>query len=139
MACEAEVSGKRCEEMVVEICESLGYSVIRSECYTSTWDLMVNGLRVQVKKRTTRSSRPSGVEMRTAARRNGVSYGPGEIDAFVFYVDGRWSVVPAARMCLCDGSIPNNVSMKLLDGFRDAWHVLAGASVPCERQLGFDF
>lgn len=139
MACEAEVSGKRCEEMVVEICESLGYSVFPSTNHSSTWDLMVNGLRVQVKKRTTRLGRCSTVEMKTSARGKAFAYGPGEIDVFVFHLDGHWAVVPSAAMSRDDGSIPNSVSVKFIEGFRDAWHALAGSPVQCERQLGFDF
>jgi hypothetical protein len=139
MTCEAEVSGKRCEEMVVEICESLGYSVFPSTNHCSTWDLMVNGLRVQVKKRTTRARHGSAVEMKTSARGKAFAYRPREIDVFVFYLDGHWSVVPSAAMSRDDGSIPNRISVKLIEGFRDAWHAMAGSPVQCERQLGFDF
>ena len=141
MTCQAEVEGKQCEEMAEEICLSLGYSVSRSHSRVSSFDLLVNGLRVQVKKRTTeRDRRPRRhIELKTSARGSDFAYAPGDVDVFVFLLNGVWCVVPASAICRDDGSIGNRVSFQIIYPFRDAWHLLNGGKHITERQLGFDF
>lgn len=143
MTCQAAESGRRCEEMCEDICVSLGYAVTPAASGTSPFDLVVNGLRVQVKKRTL-IQRASGrthfrVELKTGARGKGFAYRPGEVDAFAFLIDGDWFVVPSAFLSRDDGFIPNTVDHRNLRPFANAWHVLAGGDVTTERQLGFDF
>lgn len=139
MACEAAIVGRRCEEMVEEICLALGFRVVSSQNRKDPWDLIVNGLRVQVKKRTTNPSRPSMVELKTAARASGVAYRQGEIDALVILLDGVWFVFNVSAVADHRGDVPNSFTISSFSMFRDAWHVLNGGSVQCERQLGFDF
>ncbi len=143
MTCEAFDSGRRCEEMCEQICLSLGYAVSPAPRGTSPFDLVVNGLRVQVKKRTLTQDQAGRtryrVELKTGARGKGFAYKPGQVDAFVFLVDGDWFVVPSAFLSRGDGFIPNTFDPRDLRPFAHAWHVLAGGDVTTERQLGFDF
>lgn len=132
--------GRRCEEIVEVVCTSRGYSVTRPESLTAQFDLLVNGLRVQVKKRSTvkRRDRAGGekqIQLRSSAK--GFSYGPNEVDVFVVMLDGAWFVFPSTSVQRMDGCIRNNINPGELEPFRDAWHVLSGMSIHCERQLFF--
>jgi|688.fasta_scaffold702026_2 hypothetical protein len=139
MTCEAEINGKRAEEMAAEICLSLGYSVTHSASQNSTWDLIVNGLRVQVKKRTIGHWTRSSIEMKTSARGTGIAYKAGEVDVFAIVISGSWYVVPSGAISRDDGSVPNDIRIVSIYPFIDAWHLLNGAKHMSERQLGFDF
>jgi hypothetical protein len=139
MTCEAEDNGKRAEEMAAEICLSLGYSVIPSESQNSTWDLIVNGLRVQVKKRTMGPWRGSNIEMKTSARSTGVAYKAGDVDVFAIVLGGSWYVVPSSAISRDDGSVPNIIKLQSIYPFLNAWHLMDGGRHITERQLGFDF
>jgi hypothetical protein len=125
--------------MAEEICISLGFRVSPSQSRKDPWDLLINGLRVQVKKRTTNRHRPAMVELRTAARASGVAYRRGEIDALVIMLDDVWFVFHASVVANENGDLPNSLRVNSFSMFRDAWHVLDGATLSVERQLGFDF
>lgn len=139
MACEAELHGQRCEEMVAEICRSLGFDVSPAPAKSCAWDLLVNNVRVQVKKRTTRESRPNRIELKTSQRGRGFAYTRSELDAFAILCDGSWLVFPVSVIADGCGLVPNDLDIRRVSGFRDAWHVLRGGSVFMDRQLGFDF
>jgi hypothetical protein len=139
MACEAEISGQRCEEMACEICLGLGFHVVPAHARSAAWDVSVNGIRVQVKKRTTRKSRPNRVELKTSKRGAGAAYTTKEVDAFAILCDGSWFVFPASAVAADDGSIPNDFDIRRVSAFRDAWNVLRGGGFATERQLGFEF
>jgi hypothetical protein len=139
MTCDAESIGKMCEEMATHICESLGYDVRPAPSRTSAFDLVVNGVRLQVKKRTTRSSRPNRIEMKTSRRGGVYAYTTSEVDAFAVLCDGQWFVFPS--QCVADelGRVPNDIDVRRVSKFENAWHVLCGGSIEVDRQLGFDF
>jgi hypothetical protein len=139
MACEAEVHGQRCEEMAAEICCSLGFDVRPSPARHYAWDLLINNMRVQVKKRTTRASRPNRIEMKTSNRGKGFSYAECDLDAFAVLCDGVWFVFPVSAICSSSGFVPNDIDIRTVMQFRDAWHILHGGTVSIDRQLGFDF
>jgi hypothetical protein len=125
------------EDLVFEICDSLGYSVERAPKVTSAYDMLVNGLRVQVKKRTTKKVNKWTIDLRKC--KGPVAYFPGQIDVFVIFLDFYTFVVPADCICRCDGSVPSSVAIRKLIPFRDAWHLLDAPRRITERQLGFDF
>lgn len=135
-ACPYE-DGMRFEDAVVEICDSLGYSVQKAPKVTSTYDILVNGLRVQVKKRTTKKLDRWSIDLRKNCGE--VAYRPGQIDVFVIALDFCFYVVPADRICRSDGSVPTSLAIRKIISFKDAWHLLDGPRQITERQLGFDF
>lgn len=139
MTCQAEIDGKTCEQMVEDICTSLGFLVQRAKKQNDKHDLVVNGLLVQVKKRTTRKSGCRSIELKTAARHSGIAYQRGDIDVLVLMVDSKWFIVPVAVVTDKEGRVPNLISTSLFTAYRDAWDVMEGMNISVERQLGFDF
>lgn len=140
MTFTSEKIGLECERMVVEICESLSYYVWKPPRGNPNWDLLVNGRRVEVKKRHTRPSRPSlSFELSTAKRQTNVACTTKDVDVFVVLIDGSWFVFPSAVVALPNGDIPNRIRVRDFAHYRDAWSVLAGEVRVCERQLGFGF
>lgn len=139
MPCEAEQIGQRCEEMAADICRCLGFHVADPPSRRSPYDWVVNGKRLQVKRRTTNPSRRGRFELKTSMRGKGYAYCSSDLDAFAVLFDGAWIVFPVAVVATEDGFIPNDIPVKRVAAYRDCWNVLAGDHVPCERQLGFDF
>lgn len=139
MTCEAELIGRRAEEMAAEICESIGFSVFPAPRNFFAYDLIVNGRRLQVKRRTTRPSERYRVEMKTSMRGAGYSYLAKDLDAFALLLNGEWFVFPVDAVSRIDGTIPNRILISSIAQYRDLWSVLGGEEIKCERQLGFDF
>lgn len=129
--------GRNCEKMAEDVCTYLGYAVTRPQSRTAPWDLLVNGLRVQVKKRSTVNRRGNTIQLRSSA--NKIAYFPGQIDVFVFLFDGEWFVLPANAISNACGYIRNNISPRELNQFRNAWSVLSGNDPRTERQIGLGF
>jgi len=139
MACEAQSSGMLCEEMVSEICQSLGYDVRCAPAKHSLFDLVVNGVRLQVKKRTTRATRPNRIEMKTSKRGERFAYTTADVDAFAILCDGIWLVFPAAAVADGLGRIPNDLDVRSVLQFVNGWRVLEGGTCWLDRQLNFGF
>lgn len=131
--------GMRCEEQVAEICESLGYRVCMAKSSNPNWDVLVNGRRVEIKRRLRRKSQMYQIELSTQKRQSGVACKTSEVDAFVINLDAEWFVFPSLAVSRPNGDIPNRITIRTFASYKDAWHVLEGQVLQCERQLGFDF
>lgn len=139
VTCHSETVGMKCEEHVIHICESLGYYVWRPPHGNPNWDILVNNKRVEIKSRSSRPGNKTSIELSTAKRQTNVVCTLKDVDFFVVFYDQRWFVFPSSAIANLRGDIPNRIRVADIAGYRDAWRVLEGDSVCCERQMGFDF
>ena len=123
------------EQQVEEICRALGYQVIAPPAGNNKdWDRIVNGLRVQIKKRSVDTTKPNCIRLVTNLSSAAVVYAANAVDAFVIWWGGRWYVIPSAAMADSNGDIRNGVYMPAYDAYVRRWDALAGARVEHDVQ-----
>jgi hypothetical protein len=117
------------------ICRALGYQVIRPTAGNQhSWDRLVNGRRLQIKKRCVDQSKPNNIRLVTNLSSSAVVYDSAEVDAFAIFWRDEWFVFPAAAIADAEGKIHNGVYMPELFSYSGRWDVLAGSRVPHEVQ-----
>lgn len=132
--------GRECVETVAEICAALGYSVFVPERETlAPWDMQVNGMRVQVKSRSSHKEQPNRVRLKTHFGSGKVAYSVRDFDAVVIRWFVRWYVIPSHAIGRMDGSVMNGIYMPSVAEWVDRWDVLDGARVCYSQQKCFDF
>lgn len=132
--------GRQCVESVAEICSALGYSVFVPPRETlKPWDMQVNGIRVQVKSRSSHKEQPNRVRLRTCFGSGTVAYTTRDFDAMVICWFGRWYVIPSQAIGRNDGSIMNGIYMPNVAEWINRWDVLDGQRVCYSQQKCFDF
>lgn len=132
--------GTQYEQLASEICEMLGYQVIKpAKQNHAHWDLRVNGHRTQVKKRLIDPFSQNRVRLVTGMSSSVVVCTTEDVDAFAIYWGTEWYVFPAHRVADKNGVIRNNIRMAHLAEFKNRWDVLAGAKVDYDRQVEFGF
>lgn len=128
------------ETQAVIACERLGFQVVRAAAGNQrAWDLLVNGLRLQVKKRSIDATKPKNIRLVTSRSSSIVAYTTQEVDAFAVYWDSDWYVFLSSAIAEHDGAIRNGLWMPRVFHFRNTWGVLAGARVRCDVQKGLCF
>ncbi len=133
-------AGRKCVEMVAEICQQLGYGVYVPEKETcGPWDMKVNGERVQVKLRGVCTQQPNRIRLKTYMGSGTVAYRMEDVDAFVIRWSDRWYVVPSHFIATRGGDIMNAVYMPSIAGWIDKWCLFEGERVAYEQQKSFDF
>jgi len=134
-------SGKKCVEMVADICQQLCYSVYVSESEPrAPWDMKVNGFKVQVKLRE--STRPQIVNwlyLKTYMSPKVVAYRRGDFDVLVTLHCDSWYVVPFDVIASPGGDLRNGIYVPSLRQWMDRWDVLDGERVAYAQQKTFDF
>jgi hypothetical protein len=132
--------GAEYEQMASEICEMLGYQVIKpAKQNHAHWDRMINGHRTQIKKRWIDPFSKNRVRLVTGRSSSVIVCTTADVDAFAIYWGAGWYVFPADRVCDREGVIRNGIHMPALEAFKDRWDVLAGAKVDYDRQSEFGF
>ena len=127
--------GDRFEQHVEHICKALGYQVLLpSVCNQHSWDMIVNGARLQVKKRGIDTSKPNNIRLVTSRSSSEVVYHVADVDAFAIYWSDRWFVFASEVIADQAGAIRNGVYMPSIAQFGGRWDVLSGAHVIVESQ-----
>jgi len=134
-------AGKRCVEMVADICQQLGYSVYVPEKERhDPWDMEVNGLKVQVKWRdSTPAQSANRLYLKTYMSPKVVAYKRNDFDVLVALHCGRWYVIPFDAIASRDGDLRNGIHLPYVGEWIDRWEVLDGQRVAYSQQKTFDF
>lgn len=117
------------------ICRALGYSVSRPAVGNQrAWDRIVNGLKVQIKKRSVDATKPNNIRLVTNLSSSRVVYETSEVDVFAVFWASEWYVIPSSSIASSCGQIGNGVHMPSVMHFRGRWDVFAGSTVKHEMQ-----
>jgi len=123
------------EQHVEHICVALGYQVIKPTCGNQrSWDMVVNGKRVQVKKRCVDETKPNNIRLVTSLSSSEQVYDAADVDAFAIYWKDVWFVFPSEAIADADGVIRNGIYMPLVEPFKNRWEVLRGERVRVQTQ-----
>ena len=131
--------GDKFQAEAAAICESLGYQVIPPiKKNNRGWDLLVNGKKVQVKKRSIDTTNPHRVRLVTNLSASVEICTVTEVDAFAIHWRGNWYVFPSSAIADYRGVVKNRVLMRTVGHYRDCWSVLKGDRMDHDSQ-GFLF
>lgn len=131
--------GDKYQKIAADICRSLGYQVIEpTNKNNSRWDYVVNGKKLQVKKRTVDSFTPNRVRLVTNLSASVEICTTKQVDAFAIYWMEGWYVFPSHVVADYRGVIKNKVLMNRVGHFKNCWSVLNGDWIDYDRQ-GFLF
>lgn len=132
--------GDKYQDEAMAICRSLGYQVIQPiHKNNAAWDFIVNGKKVQIKKRTVDATNPHRVRLVTSLSASVEICTTKEVDAFAIYWREGWYVFPSDVVADYRGVIKNRVLMNRVGHFKNCWSVLKGDSIDYDRQgLLFD-
>ena len=121
--------GDEAEEEFASICRSLGYKVHRLHNEHLPYDMVVNGLRVQVKARSVEKCGRNSDRYRFKTYLSGAltAYSTQDIDVFGLRYESQWFVYPAAAVARDDGTIKNSQYVRRIAHFKDAWQLLSPA------------
>ena len=123
------------EQHVEHICKALGFQVLPPSVGNQhSWDMRVNGLRLQVKKRCIDASKPNNIRLVTSKSSSEIVYHVDDVDAFAIYWSDKWFVFASDVIADQSGAIRNGVYMPSVADFRGRWDVLSGAHVIVESQ-----
>jgi hypothetical protein len=123
------------EQLVEHICKALGYQVLPPSVGNQhSWDMRVNGLRLQVKKRCIDASKPNNIRLVTSKSSSEIVYHVDDVDAFAIYWSDKWFVLASNVIADQSGAIRNGVHMPSISKFAGRWDVLSGAHVIVESQ-----
>ncbi len=123
------------EQLVEHICKALGYQVLPPVARNQqSWDMRVNGLRLQVKKRCIDTSKPNNIRLVTSKSSSEVVYHVDDVDAFAIYWSDKWFVFSSGVIADQVGAIRNGLHMPSLSRFAGKWEVLSGSHVTVESQ-----
>lgn len=119
--------GKRHELLAMIECERRGYSCAKASAGNQKhWDLIVNGLRLQVKKRSIDMTKPNNIRLVTSRTSSAVVYSLADVDAFALMWRCEWYVFLASYVADLNGLIRNGIYMPNVMHFRNKWGVLVG-------------
>lgn len=136
----SRTDGDVCETQAMIACERLGYQVIPAAAGNQrAWDLLVNGLRLQVKKRSVDATKPNNIRLVTSRSSSIVAYTTAEVDAFAIRWCDDWFVFLSVAIADASGAIKNGLWMPRVFHFRNNWAALGGSTIRCHVQRGFDF
>jgi hypothetical protein len=128
------------EDQFEQVCHALRYQVIRPQVGNQrAWDRMVNGNRVQVKKRGIDLSKPNNIRLITSRSSSECVYNIDSVDFFAIFWDHDWYIVPASRIADKLGNIKNGIYMPSVSEFKRRWDVLDGERVTFSCQKSFSF
>jgi hypothetical protein len=133
--------GRSFEQMAAEICRSHGYSVFQPDRELhQKWDLIVNGKRLQVKKRCWSPKRGRSMSYRRSIdiSAKGMAYSTQDVDAFAIFYDFEWFVF-LSDLVATDGVVKTSLSYLFISPHRNRWDVLAGCGWTPQRQMAFCF
>ena len=117
------------------ICMALGYSVSRPLVGNQrAWDRIVNGLKVQVKKRSVDATKPNNIRLVTSLSSSRIVYQTSEVDVFAIFWSCQWYIVPSSAIASKSGVIGNGVYMPSVIAFQQRWDVFSGSTVAHEMQ-----
>ncbi len=123
------------EQQAEEICLALSYQVIRPPVGNQrSWDRLVNGKRLQIKKRGIDTSKPNNIRLVTSLTSSEVVYNANDVDAFAIFWAQCWFVIPSSALADSSGDIRNGLYMPNFNDYQRRWDVLAGAHVAQEVQ-----
>jgi len=123
------------ERFFEQLCQNRGFQVIWPEAANQhAWDLLVNGKKVQVKKRCVDSSKPNNIRLVTSRSSSEVVYATATVDVFAIYWRDDWYIVPASAIAKHDGSVGNGIHMPAIYAYRRRWDVLQGARIEHDTQ-----
>lgn len=123
------------EKHVEHICKALGYQVLPPSAGNQhSWDMLVNGLRLQVKKRCIDASKPNNIRLVTSRSSSEAVYHTDDVDAFAIYWSDQWFVFLSDAIADSQGVIRNGVHMPSVSQFSGRWDVLNGRRVPVDVQ-----
>lgn len=132
--------GKQCVVGVAAICRMLGYSVFEPEKENcKPWDLLVNGLRVQVKLRKSRKEQANRVRLKTYLSSGAVAYGSDDVDVFVIRWFSVWYVIPCQAIARGNRGVKNGIYMPSVGEWIARWDVLDGERVAYSQQKCLEF
>lgn len=127
--------GEVYEQHVQHICKALGYQVIKPSCGNQrSWDMIVNGNRLQVKKRCVDLSKPNNIRLVTSVSSSEPVYAASDVDAFAIHWRDEWFVFPATAIADENGVIRNGIHMPAVAAFKGQWCVLDGVRVQVDVQ-----
>jgi hypothetical protein len=119
--------GRVAELEAMSICRSLGYTVEDVSRKHLPYDIVVNGLRVQVKLRSPERGNSNRFRIRTNESSANVACTARDVDCFALLYDRRWYVFPAEAIARDDGEIRNGHLVRDISRYCDSWQLLAGA------------
>lgn len=123
------------EQQAEEICLALGYQVIRPSVGNQhSWDRIINGKKVQIKKRGVDASKPNNIRLVTSRTSSEVVYKSSDVDFFAIFWSQRWFVIPSDVLADNQGDIPNGLHMPSIANYQRRWDLLAGGRVVHEVQ-----
>lgn len=123
------------EQHVRHICKAIGYQVLMPAAGNQqSWDMRVNGLRLQVKKRCIDESKPNNIRLVTSKSSSAFVYSVDDVDAFAIHWSDKWFVFGSHVVADECGLIRNGLHMPSLSAFAGRWDVLAGSHVIVELQ-----
>lgn len=132
--------GRQCVAAVAELCDQLGYGVYVPEKETcGPWDLLVNGMRVQVKSRSSVKEQQNRIRLRTYMGSGKAAYRLEDADVLVICWFGVWYVIPFRAICRADGVVKNGLHMPSVSEWAGRWDVLDVGRVVYSKQKCFDF
>lgn len=133
--CVSRDEGNFYERIAEHICKGLGYQVTRPAVGNqASWDRIVNGHRLQIKKRCVDDSKPNNIRLVTSLSSSRVVYGTADVDAFAIFWSDEWFVFPSQAIAEPDGVIRNGLYMPLVFQFKNRWSVLDGERVAIDVQ-----
>lgn len=123
------------EQVAEHICKGLGYQVLTpSVGNQSSWDRIVNGHKLQIKKRCVDESKPNNIRLVTSRSSSEPVYKTADVDAFAIYWRDEWFVFPSEVIADESGVIRNGLYMPSVFKFQGRWDVLAGVHVAVDVQ-----
>lgn len=132
--------GDKYEAEAIRICESRGFHVVQASAGNQkSWDLLVNGMRLQVKGRSIDMTKPNNIRLVTNRTSSIVVYTARDVDAFAIKWDGDWYTFLATAIAMPDGQIRNGLYMPKVFHFRNMWSVLCGHTVFRDVQMAIPF
>ena len=115
-------------------CMALGFCVEDQSDRLLPHDLVVNGLRVEVKTRTTDST-----TFHLKGRRSCflIAYKTQDVDVFAIRLNGLWHIFPSTVLADDTGNVKNKVTVKRISPYANDWGVLSHSSGTRIRQKSF--
>jgi hypothetical protein len=127
--------GNYYEQIAEHVCKGLGYQVLKPAVGNqSSWDRIVNGNRLQIKKRCVDESKPNNIRLVTNLTSSQPVYDTADVDAFAIFWRDEWFVFPATAIADAQGVIRNGLYMPSVFQFKNRWDVLAGERVDVDVQ-----
>ncbi len=123
------------EQVAEHICKGLGYQVLTPDVGNQrSWDRIVNGNRLQIKKRSVDDSKPNNIRLVTSLSSSENVYSINDVDAFAIFWRDEWFVFLSFVIADDAGVIRNGLYMPSVFQFKRRWDVLAGERVSVDVQ-----